>query len=204
MSKLLIGLTGGIGSGKSQVSNLFAALGVSVIDADILARELVAPGMPALKAITEKFGEDIIDHSGELNRRKLREQVFSEPEQKTWLDNLLHPLIRQELIKQAKEAPSEYAILAVPLLVENQLNKLTDRTLVIDVDPQRQLERVVSRDGVSEQQVHNIISHQASREDRLAVADDVIDNNGELSQLTPQVQKLHEKYQKLAKISVKA
>ncbi|ALS99639.1 dephospho-CoA kinase [Lacimicrobium alkaliphilum] len=204
MSHLLVGLTGGIGSGKTQVSDLFAALGVSVIDADILARELVAPGMPALKAIRQKFGDAVLDNNGELNRRQLRERVFSDPEQKAWLDNLLHPLIRHELIKQAREAPSEYAILAVPLLVENQLNKLTDRTLVIDVEPQRQLERVVSRDRVSEQQVRNIISHQASREDRLAVADDVIDNNGEISQLAPQVQKLHEKYLKLAKINLKA
>jgi dephospho-CoA kinase len=204
MSHLLVGLTGGIGSGKTQVSDLFAALGVSVIDADILARELVAPGMPALQAIREKFGDHVLDNNGQLNRRQLRELVFSDPEKKAWLDNLLHPLIRKELIKQAKEAPSEYAILAVPLLVENQLNKLTDRTLVIDVEPQRQLERVVSRDRVSEQQVRNIIAHQASREDRLAVADDVIDNNGEISQLAPQVQKLHEKYLKLAKINLKA
>lgn len=204
MSHLLVGLTGGIGSGKTQVSDLFAAQGISVIDADIVARELVAPGMPALQAIRERFGDTVMDTNGELNRRQLRELVFSDPEQKAWLDNLLHPLIRKELIKQAEEAPSEYAILAVPLLVENQLNKLTDRTLVIDVEPQKQLERVVSRDHVSEQQVRSIISHQASREARLALADDVIDNNGEMSQLAPQVHKLHEKYLKLAKINVKA
>ncbi|GGD64757.1 dephospho-CoA kinase [Lacimicrobium alkaliphilum] len=204
MSHLLVGLTGGIGSGKTRVSDMFAKLGVSVIDADILARDLVAPGMPALRAIEEKFGKHILDNSGMLNRRELREKVFSDPEQKHWLDNLLHPLIRQELVKQGKEAPSEYAILAVPLLVENQLNKLVDRTLVVDAEPQQQLKRVINRDDVSEEHVQSIISHQASRTERLAIADDVIDNNGELSQLQPQVQKLHEKYLKLAKISVKA
>ncbi|WP_088329961.1 dephospho-CoA kinase [Lacimicrobium sp. SS2-24] len=204
MSQLFVGLTGGIGSGKTQVSDLFTAKGVSVIDADILARELVAPGMPALASIRDKFGSEIINQAGQLDRRRLRDRVFSCPEDKDWLDNLLHPLIRKELMRQAQAASSAYAVLAVPLLIENGLHSLMDRVLVIDVDPHLQLARVVQRDQVSEQQVRRIIAHQATREARLALADDVINNNGELSELAPQVDKLHEKYLKLAKINVKA
>lgn len=197
MSELVIGLTGGIGSGKSAVSKLFEKLGINVIDADVIAREVVAPGTSVLDSIVARLGDGALNCDGSLNRPFVRESVFTQPELKSWLDNLLHPLIRSEMQRQVAEAKSAYCILAIPLLVENKLNAMVDRVLVVDVDTDYQLARASARDNQSPQQVQNIMAHQASRAQRLALADDVIDNNGPLDALIPQVKQLHNLYSKL-------
>ncbi|GAB3011434.1 dephospho-CoA kinase [Bowmanella dokdonensis] len=194
MSQLVIGLTGGIGSGKTRVSNLFAGKGIDIIDADVIARQVVEPGSPALQKITEHFGQAVLNTDGSLNRARLRERIFTHPEEKAWLNALLHPLIRQQMQQQAKSAQSPYCILAVPLLVENQLMALVDRVLVVDVDEQIQHQRVVQRDRVADEQVRSIMAAQASREARLAVADDIIDNSGPPEALDTQVETLHQAY----------
>ncbi|WP_375057193.1 dephospho-CoA kinase [Zobellella sp. DQSA1] len=191
----VVGLTGGIGSGKSTVAALFAELGVEVIDADIIAREVVAPGEPALAAIAEHFGPDVINADGNLDRRALRERVFTRPEQKDWLNALLHPRIRQRMVAACAAARSPYCLLVVPLLVENGLTPLANRVLVVDVSPEQQLARTVKRDHSSEQQIRAIMAAQASREQRLAAADDVVDNSGaELAGVKAAVAALHQKY----------
>ncbi|MDF2178420.1 dephospho-CoA kinase [Aliiglaciecola sp. CAU 1673] len=198
MSQLVIGLTGGIGSGKSTVSALFEKHGIEVIDADIIAREVVAPGTPALQQISEKFGTGILDNKGALNRQALREQVFNHPEDKAWLNSLLHPVIRQTLLERAKKATSPYCILAIPLLVENGLTTLVDRVLVVDLDEDEQLLRASMRDGSNEQLIRNIMASQASRRQRLAVADEIIDNSAGPEALPAQVAQLHQAYLQLA------
>ncbi|WP_445396183.1 dephospho-CoA kinase [Zobellella sp. An-6] len=195
----VVGLTGGIGSGKSTVANLFAELGVEVIDADLIAREVVEPGEPALAAIAEHFGPDVIDGGGRLDRRALRERVFAAPAQKDWLNALLHPLIRERMIAACTAARSPYCLLVVPLLVENRLTTLTDRVLVVDVSPEQQLARTMKRDRSDEQQIRAIMAAQASREQRLAAADDVVDNNDpDLAGIKAAVTALHQKYLALA------
>ncbi|GAA0354260.1 dephospho-CoA kinase [Bowmanella denitrificans] len=191
---MIIGLTGGIGSGKSKVSDLFAAKGIEIIDADILAREVVEPGAPALAKIAQHFGKDMLQADGQLNRKALRERIFSHPQDKTWLNELLHPLIRQLMQERTAAARSPYCILAIPLLVENQLQSLVDRILVVDVEESVQRTRVISRDNVSADQVDAILASQASRSQRLAAADDIIDNNGTINNLIEQVDKLHAYY----------
>ncbi|MBT1062097.1 dephospho-CoA kinase [Bowmanella sp. Y26] len=195
---LVIGLTGGIGSGKTKVSDMFASLGIDIIDADVLAREVVEPGTPALKEITEHFGASILQNDGQLDRRALRERIFANPQEKSWLNNLLHPLIRQLMQTRSRQAQSPYCILAIPLLVENQLHKLVDRILVVDVKESIQCSRVVARDLVSKAQAEAILASQASRQQRLDAADDVIDNSGPIEALIPQVNKLHQRYLTLA------
>ncbi|WP_417763675.1 dephospho-CoA kinase [Shewanella sp.] len=197
MSNVVIGLTGGIGSGKTTVANLFAELGITIVDADIIAREVVAPGTIGLKQIQQQFGNGILTADGELNRPQLRELIFEQPTAREWLNGLLHPLIRTEMLKQCKAAPSPYALMVVPLLFENKLESLVDATLVVDVPPATQLSRTTSRDGVSEQQVQNIINSQISREQRLARADRVIENQGDIAQLRQQVALLHHGYLEL-------
>lgn len=204
MSTLVVGLTGGIGSGKTAVSDLFAIKGVTIVDADVIAREVVEPGQPALKAIIERFGSEMLLPDGSLNRRALREQVFNSNEDKDWLNELLHPAIRASMLRQTQQASSAYCILSVPLLVENGLNKVVDKVLVVDVDEQQQIMRTSSRDQQSKQQVEKIIAAQATREQRLAVADDVIDNNGPPSALIDQVEQLHRHYIDCVKIMAKA
>ncbi len=204
MSTLVVGLTGGIGSGKTAVSDLFAIKGVTIVDADVIAREVVEPGQPALKAIIERFGSEMLLPDGSLNRRALREQVFNSNEDKDWLNELLHPAIRASMLRQTQQASSAYCILSVPLLVENGLNKVVDKVLVVDVDEQQQIMRTSSRDQQSKQQVEKIIAAQATREQRLAVADDVIDNNGPPSALIDQVEQLHLHYLDCVKIMAKA
>ncbi|OXS14835.1 dephospho-CoA kinase [Zobellella denitrificans] len=195
----VVGLTGGIGSGKSTVASLFAELGVEVIDADIIAREVVAPGEPALAAIATHFGQEVLDSQGRLDRRVLRERVFSHPGQKDWLNALLHPLIRERMIAACAAARPPYCLLVVPLLVENGLTTLCQRVLVVDVSPEQQLARTVKRDHSSEQQIRAIMAAQASREQRLAAADDVIDNNGpDPARLKAAVAAMHQKYLALA------
>ena len=184
-----VALTGGIGSGKSTVANAFADLGINVIDADIIARQVVEPGTPALKAIEDHFGSEVIAADGSLQRRILRERIFSNPEEKNWLNTLLHPLIQQETQRQFQQATSPYLLWVVPLLVENSLYKKADRVLVVDVTPETQLRRTMQRDHVEQ-----ILAAQATREARLAVADDVIDNNGAPEAIASDVARLHALY----------
>ena len=193
-----VALTGGIGSGKSTVANAFADLGINVIDADIIARQVVERGMPALQAIAEHFGSDVIAADGSLQRRILRERIFSDPDEKKWLNSLLHPLIQQETQRQFQQATSPYLLWVVPLLVENALYKKADRVLVVDVPPETQLRRTMQRDDVTREHVEQILAAQATREARLAVADDVIDNNGAPDAIVSDVACLHALYLQLA------
>ncbi|MEM0555588.1 MULTISPECIES: dephospho-CoA kinase [Aeromonas] len=191
----VVAITGGIGSGKTTIANQFAKLGIDVVDADVIAREVVEPGTPALAAIADHFGPDVITPDGQLDRRRLREQVFSNPSAKAWLNALLHPLIRSEMQRQCAAARSPYCLLVVPLLVENKLTGLANRVLVVDVDEATQIERTCRRDGVTAEQAKAIIAAQASRSERLAAADDVIENaNGSEMAIKARILTLHETY----------
>ncbi|EMF0805888.1 TPA: dephospho-CoA kinase [Klebsiella aerogenes] len=193
-----VALTGGIGSGKSTVADEFAHLGVTVIDADIIARQVVEPGTPALLAIAEKFGPQMINDDGSLNRRRLRERIFAHSEDKAWLNALLHPLIQQETRRQMQASTSPYLLWVVPLLVENRLTDKADRVLVVDVPKETQIERTIRRDGVSREHAEHILAAQATREQRLAAADDVIENIGSADAVASHVARLHDKYLMLA------
>ncbi|AKA15795.1 dephospho-CoA kinase [Aeromonas hydrophila] len=191
----VVAITGGIGSGKTTVANQFAELGIEVVDADVIARKVVEPGTPALAAIAAHFGSAVITPDGQLDRRRLREQVFTDPQAKGWLNALLHPLIRTEMQRQCAAARSPYCLLVVPLLVENRLTALANRVLVIDVDEATQIERTCRRDGVSHEQAQAILAAQASRAERLAAADDVLDNqNGTPEAIKSRILALHETY----------
>ncbi|HAU4929401.1 dephospho-CoA kinase [Aeromonas hydrophila] len=191
----VVAITGGIGSGKTTVANQFADLGIEVVDADVIAREVVEPGTPALAAIAAHFGSEVITPDGQLDRRRLRERVFTDPQAKGWLNALLHPLIRTEMQRQCAAARSPYCLLVVPLLVENRLTALANRVLVIDVDEATQIERTCRRDGVSREQAQAILAAQASRAERLAAADDVLDNqNGTPEAIKNRILALHETY----------
>lgn len=191
----VVAITGGIGSGKTTVANQFATLGIEVVDADLIAREVVEPGTPALAAIASHFGPGILDEQGRLDRRALREWIFSDPAAKSWLNALLHPIIRSEMLRQCAAANSPYCLLVVPLLVENRLTELADRVLVIDVDEATQIERTCRRDGVSLEQAQAILASQASRSERLAMADDVLDNqSGTTETIRERILALHETY----------
>ncbi|MGU5815689.1 dephospho-CoA kinase [Aeromonas hydrophila] len=191
----VVAITGGIGSGKTTVANQFAELGIEVVDADIIAREVVEPGTPALAAIATHFGSEVITPDGQLDRRRLRERVFTDPQAKGWLNALLHPLIRTEMQRQCAAARSPYCLLVVPLLVENRLTALANRVLVIDVDEATQIERTCRRDGVSHEEAQAILAAQASRAERLAAADDVLDNqNGTPEAIKSRILALHETY----------
>ncbi|AXV32798.1 dephospho-CoA kinase [Aeromonas hydrophila] len=191
----VVAITGGIGSGKTTVANQFAELGIEVVDADVIAREVVEPGTPALAAIVAHFGSEVITPDGQLDRRRLRERVFTDPQAKGWLNALLHPLIRTEMQRQCAAARSPYCLLVVPLLVENRLTALANRVLVIDVDEATQIERTCRRDGVSREQAQAILAAQASRAERLAAADDVLDNqNGTPEAIKSRILALHETY----------
>ena len=191
----VVAITGGIGSGKTTVANQFAELGIDVVDADVIAREVVEPDTPALAAIADHFGPDVITPDGQLDRRRLRERVFSDPSAKAWLNALLHPLIRSEMQRQCAAARSPYCLLVVPLLVENKLTGLATRVLVVDVDEATQIERTCRRDGVTSEQAKAIIATQASRSERLAAADDVIENaNDSEMAIKARILTLHETY----------
>lgn len=198
MKPLIIGLTGGIGSGKTTVANAFAAKGIQQVDADLVARQVVEPGSPALQQIVAHFGADILHSDGNLDRAALRQRIFSQPAEKEWLNALLHPLIRQQMQAELATASSAYVLFVAPLLLENQLQRYIDRLLVIDVTEQNQRTRTLLRDGGSEQEVAAIMAAQVSRQQRLAAADDVIDNNAGPEQLAAQVDALHQRYLKLA------
>lgn len=195
---LLIGLTGGIGSGKSTVADKFKQLGVNFVDADIVAREVVVPGSACLTAIVEHFGAHLLDTNGQLKRAALRQHIFSDLAAKQWLEALLHPVIRQHLLAQLAASKSAYTLLVAPLLLENGLNKLVHRVLVVDVSEQHQLARTMLRDSNNAEQVEAIIKSQLSRDERLAAADDIIDNNGAANQLNEQILTLHQKYMELS------
>lgn len=190
----IVALTGGIGSGKSTVADAFSRLGITIVDADVIARQLVEPNTPALKAIEAHFGNDIINADGTLNRRRLRECIFTTPTEKTWLNALLHPIIHQQTQRQIADATSPYVLWVVPLLVENQLQHKANRVLVVDVSPDTQLQRTMLRDNVSRQHAEQILAAQATREARLAVADDVIDNDGAPDAIASDVARLHAQY----------
>lgn len=190
----VVGVTGGIGSGKTTVTNLFQTHGIVVVDADVIARGIFQPGSDALVQVRERFGDQALLESGELNRAWLREWVFEHPEDKTWLNQLTHPLIRKHIIAALERAQSPYAILSAPLLVENNLTALCNRVLVVDVAEAIQIERTLQRDSVSAQQVAAILQAQASRAERLQAADDVIDNNGTPEALVEPVARLHRSY----------
>ncbi|WP_226565748.1 dephospho-CoA kinase [Shewanella chilikensis] len=200
MANFIIGLTGGIGSGKTTVANLFAEQGIVLVDADIIAREVVAKGSDGLKQIGDKFGPQMLTPEGTLNRAALREQIFHHPQDREWLNALLHPMIRTRMLERLEMAASPYVIMVVPLLFENGLDKLADRTLVVDISPKLQLQRTIERDMVSKEQVQSIINSQSDRQSRLDKADDVIDNQGEIDALQAQVLALHNKYLQLADI----
>ncbi|MDM7859544.1 dephospho-CoA kinase [Alteromonas sp. ASW11-36] len=198
MSQYVVGLTGGIGSGKTAVSDSFTALGIDVVDADVCARQVVEPGNDALAQIASRFGEEILLADGHLNRAALRQRVFQNTADKEWLNALLHPLIRAQMITQIAAATSPYCILVAPLLLENNMQSMVNRVLVVDVAPEQQLARVVARDNSDEATIKAIMRAQLDREERLAKADDVIVNDASLNALKIKVQQLHNQYLRLA------
>lgn len=189
-----LGLTGGIGSGKSAAAQHFIDLGVHVIDADHAARWVVEPGRPALEQIARHFGQGVLQADGQLDRAALRKLIFEIPEQRRWLEALLHPLIAEEIATHLARAESPYAILVSPLLIESGQSRMTQRILVIDVPQQLQIERTLQRDRISEQQVRAILQAQASREERLRHADDVLVNDRDQAWLRSEVERLHHFY----------
>lgn len=191
-------LTGGIAAGKTAVSDRFRRLGAPVIDTDRIAHEIVEPEQPALRQIVRLFGSDYIDGSGRLDRRKMRETIFADPAAKARLEGVLHPLIAAEALRRVAEADYAYCILVIPLYTESARWRWIDRVLVVDVSESVQVERVMNRDGVSREQAGAVLAAQADRQARLALADDVIDNSGTLSELDGQVARLHRKYLQLA------
>lgn len=196
---LRVGLTGGIGCGKSVVADMFRELGITVIDADQIARELVEPGSPVLDTVIEQFGTDFLNADGRLNRQKLAQHVFADPEQKKVLESLIHPAVRDAIRQQLASCAREtYVIVAVPLLLETGYTELTDRVLVVDCDEALQVQRVHQRDGRDIGQIQNIIEQQISRSERLAMADDILYNNTGLDELKQQVAKLHQAYLDIA------
>jgi dephospho-CoA kinase len=190
----ILGLTGGIGSGKSAAAQCFVDLGIHLVDADQAARWVVEPDRPALTQIAEHFGAGVLQADGTLNRAALRELIFKEPGQRVWLEGLLHPLIREEITQFLARAESPYAILVSPLLLETTQHQMVKRVLVIDVPESAQIERTVLRDNSNEEQVRAILKAQISREERLKRADDVIVNDRDLVWLRSQVQRLHDFY----------
>lgn len=202
MNRLLtIGVTGGIAAGKSAVARAFAAHGVPWVDADDVAREIVAPGEPALAEIAAHFGEQVLDADGRLDRRRLRAIVFAEPAERAWLESVTHPRVRERLLahlERMRASGAPYHLLVSPLLFESGQHRLVDRSLVIDVPEALQLARTTARDGVDEAQARAIVVAQMPRDERLARADDVIDNGGDLDALAAQVARLDAWYRELA------
>ena len=192
--KLVIGITGGIGSGKSAVTSRFEALGITVVDADLASRVIVEPGKPALEAIREHFGDKVITGDGALDRAQLRSLVFSNPDERLWLEQLTHPLIGQEITDQLAASTSPYTILSSPLLLETSQKQRADTIVVVDVPEEIQLARTIARDNNDADQVKRIMAAQMSRKDRLALADIVIDNSKPLDELDSVVADLHREF----------
>ena len=191
---MIIGLTGGIGSGKTAVSDSFEALGIDVVDADLASRVVVQKGKPCLLKIAQHFGEDILTKEAELDRAKLREIIFKSEEEKNWLESLLHPAIANQIQDELNASKSPYTILVSPLLLETNQKDFCSKVLAVDVPVETQVERTLKRDGVSKEQVQAIINSQISRNDRLNLADEVIVNDGTLEDLEIAVKTLHEKF----------
>jgi dephospho-CoA kinase len=200
----VVGVTGGIGSGKTAVTNLFAELGITIVDADIASRIIVEPGKPALAEIAERFGADMLQVDGTLDRAAMRKRIFANPDDRRALECITHPRIGEEIRKQLREAESPYAILVSPLLIEGDQHELCDRILVVDVPESVQLQRTMQRDSNDAEQVKRIIASQASREQRLSRADDVIENTGTLDDLRAQVAALHQQYLLLGQAAVES
>lgn len=196
----IIGVTGGIASGKSTVAAMFAELGIPWVDADLVARDIVAPGEPALDAIVARYGNSLLDAHGELQRRALRDIVFADDGERAWLESVTHPRIRQRLrerLEAIRQGAAPYGLLVSPLLFETDQVSLVDRRLVIDVPETLQVARTQARDEVSEAQAHAILAAQMPRQERLALADDVIENHGDMTALKAQVAELDARYRQL-------
>ncbi|TMX43816.1 dephospho-CoA kinase [Vibrio sp. Hep-1b-8] len=200
---LVIGLTGGIASGKTTVANIFhQEFGIEIVDADIAARQVVEPGSDGLQQIAQHLGPEVIQSDGALNRAKLREIIFADPTHKEWLNNLLHPMIRHKMLNDLENVRSEYALLVIPLMVENNLQTLADKVIVVDVDPETQIQRTVKRDHVDIEQAKAILASQATREQRLAIADYVIKNNTKNQKLLYQITELHKKFLEICRVNL--
>ena len=191
---MIIGLTGGIGSGKTAVSDTFKSLGIDIVDADVSSRRVVEKGQPALDDIQAHFGDGILDSENNLDRTKLREIIFKNPQERVWLEKLLHPKIAEHIKDQLESSNSPYCILVSPLLLETEQKSYCSFVLVVDVPEESQIARTAKRDGVSEEQVKNIISAQIDREKRLEQADEIIINDGSMEELKKKVVVLHTKY----------
>lgn len=191
---LKIGLTGGIASGKTTVCNLFADSGIHIIDADVIARQLVEPNQPCLTEIEQQFGSQYLSANGELDRAQLRKIIFNDPEAKSKLENILHPNIRKQMLIQANAVESPYVIFCVPLLIESNMHTLVDRVLVIHASEQTQLERLCKRDQIELELAQNMLRAQLTNEQRLSHADDIIENETDAKQLAEKVKQLHNQY----------
>ena len=192
---MIVGLTGGIASGKTRVSELLAQLGADIIDTDVIAHQVVAHGSKGLARVVAEFGYEVLDSQGELDRRALRKKVFADPSARKRLESILHPLISQQAGRELAASKAAYAVLVVPLLVEApSLQQLCDRILVVDVPEAVQIERVCARDDISEEDAQRILAAQADRQQRLAIADDVLDNSGSMEALGEKVKGLHQRY----------
>lgn len=197
-SPLRIGLTGGIASGKSMVAEMFADLGVSVIDTDVIARELVQPGQAALEDIRRKFGDAVLNSDGSLNRSAMRQRIFCDDAARQQLETILHPRIQQECMRQTDAASGDYLLIVVPLLAESPLKDEVDRVLLVDCDEATQISRLLARDAETEDTARRILAAQASRDERLAIADDVIHNDSTIKATAAQVSAIHDTYLALA------
>jgi dephospho-CoA kinase len=193
-----VALTGGIASGKTTVANLFAGLGVPLIDTDVIARQVVEPGEPALAQVVATFGPDVLDTDGRLDRRRMRERIFADPTAKQRLEAILHPAIRAEMERQSREVGGPYQVLVIPLLTEGKRREHVDRVLLVDVPEELQIQRLMMRDGVTHEQARASLNAQATRADRLAMADDVVRNTGRVDDLRAEVAMLHTRYLALA------
>ena len=190
----IVGVTGGIGSGKTAVTDIFSKLDIDIVDADLASRKAVLKGSPSLKKIKEKFGEDILLKDGNLNRARLRKIIFEDSSEKDWLENLLHPQILEIIKSELEESKSSYKVLVSPLLFETGQFQLCHRTLLIDVSEEEQITRTTKRDKVTSDQVKKIINSQMSREDKIKIADDVVTNEGSLDDLEEKIRALHSSY----------
>ena len=191
---MIIGLTGGIGSGKTAVSDIFASQGIDIVDADLASRVVVEKGKPALDKISEHFGAEILSENGELNRAKLREIIFKAPEERQWLESLLHPIIAEQIRYELDSSKSPYCILVSPLLLETEQKEFCDSLLIVDVPEKFQVQRTALRDNVPEEQVESIMATQIDRAKRLSLADEIIVNDGTLEDLKKKVMDQHLKY----------
>jgi dephospho-CoA kinase len=193
-----VALTGGIASGKTTVANLFAELGIPLVDSDVIARQVVEPGQPALAEVAKAFGPDVLDTAGRLDRRRMRERIFTDPTAKRRLEAILHPAIRAEMERQSRVAGGPYQVLVIPLLTEGRRRDHVDRVLLVDVPEELQVQRLMMRDDVTHQQAEASLSAQATRAERLAMADDMVRNTGRVEDLRDEVARLHQKYLALA------